>query len=584
MKLSIQNIKSRLEKYDVITFDLFDTLVTRTIRRPNDLFSIVDKIVSKKFNLKPGWYINARKKAKKELVLTNLLSDFDINQIYKKMSEMNDIDKKIINSIKNIEIKYDLKTIIPRYDMLQIFNYLVKQKKRIIIVSDTYYPSNLLKTILTNCQYFGYQQIISSCEIKRKKADGRLWSYFFRNNKVKSKHVGDNLINDKFQLLIRGKRSIKILSSHKISKKYFRSFDSKSSADKIIQGLIFNKCLFNSPFSSLKTCFDTPFKFGYSIFGPMFLYFFIWLTNNVGNRNILFFSREGYYIQKLYKSFIRCFKDINENPNHYLLTSRYAAMFADLYNWHDIKKYGCKGIYNGTAKAFFKNRFDIDVNEDSKLSNPFTILKTRKIAKKYEKLILKQSKKHRDNYLNYLNKLCDNNSCFCDLGYRGTIPSHLSRILRKNIPTFYVIKWNPINKPCPNNIKSCFKTKSAAYYIYVFAKFLEPLLTAPYGQFMSINENGKVQYRKSNNLLSKFAILDDIYMNGVVSFFRDFKNYYHDNILDANINGKNILKMIRKAYLMGKKGWVTNDISKYVCFEDNLSGIENNQVFKAKKI
>ena len=44
MNDKVQNILSRLLNYDIITFDIFDTLITRQVIFPTDVFLYVEKI------------------------------------------------------------------------------------------------------------------------------------------------------------------------------------------------------------------------------------------------------------------------------------------------------------------------------------------------------------------------------------------------------------------------------------------------------------------------------------------------------------------------------------------------------------
>ena len=64
----------------------------------------------------------------------------------------------------------------------------------------------------------------------------------------------------------------------------YTSFDDTKLDNRIMLGIIINSSLFNSPFSlhddNEGDIIKSVYKYGFSILGPIMLYFTIWLINN----------------------------------------------------------------------------------------------------------------------------------------------------------------------------------------------------------------------------------------------------------------------------------------------------------------
>ena len=96
-----------------------------------------------------------------------------------------------------LEIDIEIKLCVPRRDMLKIFNHVKQNKRKIILVSDMYLPSDVLSKMLAKCGYTGYDDIWVSCEKGARKDDGSMWDLFFNiYGGFRTIHVGDNPRSD----------------------------------------------------------------------------------------------------------------------------------------------------------------------------------------------------------------------------------------------------------------------------------------------------------------------------------------------------------------------------------------------------
>lgn len=581
-RLSNNRILEDVKKYQIVTFDCFDTLITRKIRKGNDVLYLVDAIISKKYHCPTNYFYRLRKRARNKLVRKNFRVDYTLDQIYEQLSKISRFNKKQLNEIKKIEIDTDLNLVIPRYKVRDLYNSILARKQKIIVISDMYYTKDVIAKFLAKCGYKGWSDIIVSCESKGKKLTGSLWKRYYHNNNGKSIHIGDNYLSDKFWPKHFHQASIKLSSSYKLASES-RFINNKTDiASKIIQGLIYNKCLFNTPFVKKNPC-DTTFKYGYSILGPLFLTFFNWMKPYIRDKQLIFFSRDGYYLQKIYKDILSCSKKYPDNNNCYLYTSRTTVACANVTSFNDLKEITSLKTFQGHLKDFFLNRFGITIkDEDDRFVNyankNYWVKKT---SIKYKNAILAKFRKDRKDYLAYLKPLVKKNAIIIDLGYIGTIQYYLNKLLKTKFAGLYFYK-PPFNKPWRHNMisKCCFGPSIDLHKWFIFRKTLEPFLTAPYGQF--IRMKGKEPILQPCPYSPKhIKQLNSIYL-GIKSFITDLSEILPYDIADIKLDKKMSFNNLKKFSRLASKGYVSEDLADVLTNEDFLTNLKVKKNFKAK--
>ena len=104
---------------EVNSFDIFDTLLARTVKNPTDIFDIIEK----KFPYNN--FKNIRLQAQRQSTNT-------IDSIYNEFKKITNVSDEIVNSIREFELITEMENTIP------IFNNIVKIKDGDIFVSDMY--------------------------------------------------------------------------------------------------------------------------------------------------------------------------------------------------------------------------------------------------------------------------------------------------------------------------------------------------------------------------------------------------------------------------------------------------------------
>lgn len=181
------NIYEEIKKHDIISFDIFDTLLIRPYVKPTDLFLHIEKLYKIK-----GFYKNrimAEKLARGKYID---YEDITLNQIYE------EIDDKY-KLFKEIEIELEERILTTHKENKEIYDYALRIGKKIIIVSDMYLPKNAIEKILIKNNYTNYYKLYLSSDLMLTKDSSNLYKYIINDLNVKPStiiHLGDNYHSD----------------------------------------------------------------------------------------------------------------------------------------------------------------------------------------------------------------------------------------------------------------------------------------------------------------------------------------------------------------------------------------------------
>ncbi|MGN0143723.1 MAG: rhamnan synthesis F family protein, partial [Clostridium sp.] len=412
-EVDLDAVTYHLSQYELITFDIFDTLITRCIYKPDDLFKLMSKKIKLKYNLECD-FLSIRKKAENNVVA--LKGNYcNIHDIYNEIPNISSISAEMALEIKQMEIDTELDICIPRYDVLEIFNRLKSYGKKIVLVSDMYLTKDIITNILQKCGYSGYDDLWISCEKGARKDNNTIWPIFFSQyGNYKTIHVGDNMRSDIQILGDQGKETFLILNpitEFKLSRNYaeLRKYIDTTVENSIMLGMVVNGGLYNSPFSlqveNAEPLISDEKLIGYIAFGAIFSKFIIDIYKNCDkNSTLLFLAREGYLLEKIYDTFIETVGKESAD-GIYFLASRRAATVAAIENEGDVRDI-IKQYYEGELSNLLRARLGIDLYEnidECRISMPADEEKVMKILKPHMDEIMKNAKKESKAYLEYIN-------------------------------------------------------------------------------------------------------------------------------------------------------------------------------------
>lgn len=302
-------VKELLE-YDVISFDIFDTLILRPFAKPADLFMIVGKRLNKIefYRIR----VDAEKRAR-ELAMNNKGNhEITIDDIYTIIEEKTGIPKDL--GIR-AEIEVEMQYCFANPYMKRVFQLLKEQKKTIVITSDMYLPCGIMEKILIKSGYTGYERLYISCEYDCNKRLGGLYQYIKRDYFGKKIiHIGDNPISDIQSAKKSNIATIYYKSVHELGARY-RSDGMSSLIGSAYSGIV------NTHLHNGIQIYSPAYEYGFIYGGLYILGFCNWIHSEIKAKNIdkiLFLSRDGAIYQEI---FGYMFEDMNFE---YFLWSRIA--------------------------------------------------------------------------------------------------------------------------------------------------------------------------------------------------------------------------------------------------------------------
>ncbi|MCR5196823.1 MAG: hypothetical protein K6D38_10910 [Pseudobutyrivibrio sp.] len=580
-KMDKELLTMKLGTYDVISFDIFDTLITRSIAEPDDVFKLIEKEIYESYG-KTVDFLGIRKEA--ERVATEKYGPMTtIDKIYVEVSSDKTIGD-IAMDIKKMEIDTETRLCMPRKDMVEVFNSLKSMGKHVILVSDMYLNRVEVVGLLHKCGIGGYDELLISCEVGARKDNGSMWDYVLSGlNPERFIHVGDNFRSDSQILMDRGIASQIVLNPKAMLElsefSYLSEFAKASVANSIMVGNAINGGIFNSPFAFNEdgtVAFKDIYDFGYTTMGPLMARFIQWVVegNQDSNERLLLLAREGYMLQHMIEGYCGV-RGLNLPDQHYFLTSRRACAVAALENDEDIRELLLQK-YQGTFSNLLNERFGVELHEneaDRDLDYSTTTEELMELLAPYEAEIFAKAKVEKNAYLNYASKYLAeaNDLAVVDVGFSGTIQYFLMKLTGRDIAGHYLALHS--NKP-----ERIGGRANAVYEItdprliedsklLRYQLFLENALSAPYGQLINFTmENGvpEPHFKDDKNVSDEVKRLQYGILDFILQYALSTKNTPKGLLADTTLVEDLFYDIIAA-------GTLTKEIADSLTVEDSYS-------------
>jgi predicted HAD superfamily hydrolase len=547
--MNLNHIFQKINKVEVVSFDIFDTLIHRRVVQPIDVFEMVklfiisnkkelyleNKMVVNDFpNIRVTAEIVARENAFKRFGNHEILMD----AIYETIFELYSISIEHLNIIKEIEIECDLFCFYPNPEAKKIFSYALTNHKKIVLSTDMYLPTAVLKKILSTCGYEKYDHLYCSGELKVSKSKGDMFPYIAKALNVKADkifHIGDNYHSDYESAVKRGVNAMHIdlksdmhgLNVYK-DRSYHESMYFRNFTDSVIEATIIKIRLENPDQSKL-------FNVGYSVFGPIFTGFFIWILNNLKQNKvdkILFFARDAYVIRELYLTYAKKF-DVTI-PEEYVYISRASSLLASFTDYNVDR---LKNLFSGRTPKPVADKLKsigMDANEVraevARIGFSDMEAKVDYSSEKFHSLLIRlpgqiqgQAKEKRKAILPYVEKIISNCNkvAIVDIGWSGNMQGGFSRIAKLLNPGiaidgYYLGTSDSLkrNNLLPDNNFSGFLTNNGEPE-HIYKDILSPggielfefAFVAPHGTTLGYKKKGE----DVEPILEKSTIDEDYY-------------------------------------------------------------------------
>lgn len=571
---SYAQLCDEIDKHEVISFDIFDTLIMRRCVKPEDIYNEFDEIFSKC-------------RLEKEIELNKKFKAATIEEIYEEVGNELQLEENEICARKEKEYDLNKKLLCVRDIMIDALSYARKKSKQIFVTTDMYYDNKALRGLLAE---YGIDNddIIISCEYRKSKFDGSLYDVLLDKACGKSLlHIGDNDFVDGTKAAEKGIDTFIIKSSYNLfcdSSFALLSDSVKTKNDQCYLGYLISNLL-NNPFAlnkdkgKLRINDERELALIIYPITKMFLDYII--ANSKEFDCLIFPSRDGYFLYQLY---MEEKKKNSQLPNAvYLYASRMSMSRAAVSNERNFDVLISKLFSDSTlnCKEYIKNQFLIELPDEydclsGKLVSEFGEEGLKAKLKEYLPEVIPLLKNGREQYLNYLDEIGANHYeriGMIDIVSYGTQIYCLSELLGKRVTMISLGTTGVPNKFVQmHNVKSIYGNVNAICNGEVYSKsdfsvlhlLLELLFASKDGQFKGFDNNGNAVFVEQTEYNT---ILLENFQLQVNNIHKDYISLWKDS---GSFSQKFAMECLR--LLLSKYSVIDEDLKKKFIFSDPYMG------------
>lgn len=299
--INFEILWEQLSTAEVISFDVFNTLLKQDVLAEADVFKIVEQEWSRQHQGELVNNFSLQRQHAEQHVKQQLGTGATLHDIYQIMNvprDMEQVERKIWHQIS-----------CANRPLLELFNALIEIGKRVILVADTFLSKYDVASMLADAGYGGYEKLYVSSEYTADKTMSGLFRQMLQELALESNqlvHVDDN----KITIMLAAKNfGLKTCQIPQVIENIKFSAHPTNLVQRSLHTFINNHIA--------KYEFDSYQEFGYSIFGPVILGFSQWLAREIPKeQKIYFLARDGYVLKAAFD------KMYPQRDSNYLAVSR----------------------------------------------------------------------------------------------------------------------------------------------------------------------------------------------------------------------------------------------------------------------
>jgi len=527
--ISESNLKAKIYNADIVSFDIFDTLLMRRCLYPKDVFELIGDD-----------FLKRRVDAEVELSAEKQPNIYDI------------YDQLKLEDKPEYELLIEHELLIPRYKIAEMVTYAIQLDKSVWLTSDMYLTKEMILSILSKWNIkIESAHIIVSCEWGVSKKNGLFNKLRELAGEGRILHIGDNYesdvmsakrygIDDVFQI----ESAVSMLSDSHASE--LLNYDNSLSNRLAIGGFIAKEL--NDPFlfseTNGKFRISSNYDFAYSYVAPLLVRFYIWMSEKACELEldeILLGSRDGYIISKMHEVLKN---KVNSPQMKYLYVSRAVATIAGIRSVEDII-HVARLNYSNTPKSMLSFRFHLS---DDEIKEKKDCEGDEEYILRHTNEILRVASEVRKKYLKYIDSLEIDKSAkvgFFDFFSSGTCQKGLANVVPFELYGLYFIRALREKDYMPNTeIFAMFGALNGFEKNFYTAKeyvMLENILTSFEPTFAGVDDDGKMMFMPEHRTEVQFEHLKTIH--------RAILDYTTDVAHHVNIIGKSDIAIFD--YILG---------------------------------
>lgn len=467
-----RSLRSKIQQSDVVSFDVFDTLVTRPLSEPGALFGLIAARASTLFRahgIDPadfGGFVELRKRAAKAAAREareHGSEEYNLTLVYAWLVNTVGAPQSLVPELKALEEQAEVAISLPREAGREAFQMALGLRKRILLISDTYLDSQVVADIVKRAGYAQYERLFVSSDLGKLKSSGTLYAHIRQlvPAELGWLHVGDNRLSD-----VRVPERLGIAAHHEASATTRYARDSlvrsvftqgeltRHLGAQITHGVIARKFFDRAESTSREARFGgSPYRLGYEAGGPLFVGFSKWVLDQArrdGITDLYFLARDGLIPRKVCELLPQ--EATGAPATHYVWASRRAYVTAAMETPSDVLQALDLLFRTAKLRTLWLQRFGLEesrllagslsaagfasFDEEIQQSNPADMARLRDLVQRNMDVILAQAAVERKLLQRYLAEvgLTDprRRVALVDLGHNASLQVALARLLGRN--------------------------------------------------------------------------------------------------------------------------------------------------------
>ncbi len=510
----VESLYGELLSFEQISFDIFDTLLLRKTVFREKLYQMFGRTQGLDFD-----FCGVRLQAEKSLLEKG--REPSLEAIYECVQGVTGISPELKEKLKAKELWLEFENLIPRKEIGRIYDRLAKCGKRIWLISDMYFSRKIVERILAKNGIENYEAILISCEYGVNKRNGLFREYLRQVPGGRKAHVGDSGEADGYCAKENGIVPFVIPSvmeavTQKRAEKLLMNYESEQL--EYARGLSFSHLLDSKKLKSPAVWFHTGHQLGFSLVGPVLYGWARWIYErcvDTGVEKVLFVSRDGYLVRKVFQSI--CRREKKEVETEYLTLSRSLGWRALVYSEEDLREL-LRRPFAGSVSEWLNKRFGISSCDGRNFSG------NEEAVLAYLEEIREQSEQTRTRYLEHWKTHVSERDrmAFVDFVSVGTCQKCLEKLTGL---TFHGMYFEALpsseGRTCADSYVHTLWERDIPAYHYLLWEFL---VKEPGPSVKNLDRTGDFIYGENRLETDGIAFLEEVH-RGVLE--------YADQYLDA---------------------------------------------------
>ena len=191
----LQTMKQEVERFSLISFNIFDTLLLREVLFPRDIWKLVADHAEKKYAIHDFLYI--RENVEAELASSTLNGTVSQIAIYREIAAR--YPQWPVEELQAYELEMEAEKIRPNPLMQEIYTAAVTAGKKVCLLADTSLPLERVQQMLAACGYNKDVSIYLSSECSLSKSNGSLYHHILAELQLEPRqwlHIGSDFHGD----------------------------------------------------------------------------------------------------------------------------------------------------------------------------------------------------------------------------------------------------------------------------------------------------------------------------------------------------------------------------------------------------